>query len=170
MLSKIKFYVAHTCLISIISLSSFFLSANDEVEIIEVKGKRTIHSIEKDMIKAQFAFFDQMNAINDLSKFDMLCSVRKGVGSNIAKKVCEPRYFVDARSRLIQDRAYATLALDISKLPNDADVHMVVKRDKEDYVKHIQKLLMENPELLEQWVSLQAKVKKFNQRKESTDR
>jgi len=158
-------------LFSLLFLALENVSANENtdseenIEIISVKGQRTLPGVKKLIFKAQYSFYDLYNQMNDSSKFDVLCKVTKRRGSQIADRVCEPRYLKDTRARLIQERAASGLGIDFSKLPTEDEVHMAAKKDKEESIAHMSKIIKQSPELQEHWLALAALVKKYDARK-----
>jgi hypothetical protein len=142
---------------------------NDDMEVIEVKGQRSIFFLEKSIEKSRVAFYDLFNSVNENKKFDIICRFEKPLGSNIAERVCEPRYFKELRAQLIQERAVSGTKINMSLIPSDDDVLAASKKDREASLIHMQELLLSNPELQAAYLELHDMVERYNTRKESTN-
>lgn len=142
---------------------------NDDMEVIEVKGQRSIFFLEKSIEKSRVAFYDLFNSVNENKKFDIICRLEKPLGSNIAERVCEPRYFKELRAQLIQERAVSGTKINMSLIPSDDDVLAASKKDREASLIHMQELLLSNPELQAAYLELHDMVERYNTRKESTN-
>lgn len=149
--------------------SSFVAVATENIEVIEVKGKRTIPFLEKQIDKTRINFYELLNEVNGVSKFDIICRIEKKYASNIKHRACEPRYIKDTRARLIMERAATGMSIDLRRLPTERDVQMAAKQDKEDSLVHMQQLIINNPELREVYLELQDMVASYEQRKDSKD-
>jgi hypothetical protein len=144
-------------------------SQDDDVENITVYGQRSLPDIIKKIEKTRVRFYDELNALNDIPKFEMICSMVKPVGSNIAKRECEPRYMKEAKARVTQQNVAMRGNIDISNNPSNSQITMETKREQIAYQKHIQKLLIENPELQTTFIELQNLVAKYKKRVEQKD-
>ena len=67
-------------------------------ETIDVVGEKTSPQLKRAFDKQRFEFLELYNSINEVAKFDVICKYHKPIGSQIARKSCEPRYVKDFRS------------------------------------------------------------------------
>lgn len=141
----------------------------EDMEVIEVKGQRSIFFLKKSIEKSRAAFYEIFNSVNEDKKFDIICRLEKPLGSHIADRVCEPRYFKELRAQLIQERAVSGTKINMSLVPSDADVFLASKKDREASLVHMQELLLTNPELQAAYLELHNLVERYNTRKASTN-
>ena len=154
-------------LYSILIFSSVSVQANQsdtDIENITVYGQRSLADIERKIDKTRVRFYEELNALNNIPKFEMICEVIKPVGSMIAKRTCEPRYMKEAKARVTQQNVAMRGNIDLGNNPSDSQISMEAKRDQLAYQKHIQTLLLANPELQSTFIELQDLIGKYKKR------
>lgn len=57
-----------------------------QYEKFEILGQKTKPQLQREFNKAKFDFLDMYHEINEVAKFDVLCSYHRPIGSKIAKK------------------------------------------------------------------------------------
>ena len=92
--------------IAVLSLSMnsavFAQPDKQSVETIDVQGEKTTPQLKRAFKKQQMAFIELYNSVNTDAQFDVICKWRKFTGSQIARKLCEPRYMIDFRALTVQ--------------------------------------------------------------------
>lgn len=151
----------------------FFTTANtppadDRFEVFEVTGQRTMAQLKKRIDKAEVEFYDLLNHYNKKRKYDVVCRVKREIGTRIGRKVCEPRYVTQARTRLIMQNAVSGLTIDFRRMPDEGLVMMASKEDKANSIQHMQRLIKDTPELQEKFLELQALRYAYSERKAET--
>ena len=135
-----------------------------EVERIDVVGEKTMPQLKRDFDKQRFAFLEMYNTINEVAKFDMLCEYRKPIGSQIARKLCEPRFVKDFRAMLIKTSSTKP-GIDFNRLPDDGHVRFLTQDTREAAFEHVAALMATHPELLESFIKLDAIHQRIEERK-----
>jgi hypothetical protein len=135
------------------------------VETIEVTGQKTIAQLKKTFDKQRFEFLDLYNTINEVAKYDMLCSWRRPVHTRIAQKSCEPRYLKDFRAMAIR-MSQTGPGIDLNRLPSDDHIKFLTRLQREDAFEHVAALVATHPELYESFSKLDALHQHIEERKE----
>lgn len=58
----------------------------DSMRNLKYLDKKTKPQLQREFNKAKFDFLDMYHEINEVAKFDVLCSYHRPIGSKIAKK------------------------------------------------------------------------------------
>ncbi|MDO6627024.1 hypothetical protein [Alteromonas stellipolaris] len=130
-------------------------------EQFEVLGQKTKPQLQREFDKAKFDFLDMYHEINEVAKFDVLCSYHRPLGSKIAKKTCEPRYVRTARAMYIQ--ASMGTEIELSRLPSDDMIRFLTKQTREESYEHVAALVMTNPELNKSFAKLEFLHSRLNE-------
>lgn len=152
------------CAISMTSLGAIAQSQDEDIETVTVYGQRTLPYIQKQIQKTQMKFYDELNALNTISKFDLICERKSAKGSRIVKRSCEPRFLKDTRAQLVQDNLTRRGKRGLTNLPTKEELKMATKEDQIAYQKHIQSILLANEGVRETFVDLQNLVAKYQKR------
>lgn len=78
-------------------LPGLVLAQDDEGEVIVI-ADLTRAEVEDFIEEVQAQFYEIYNANNEDERFDIVCYDAVPTGSHIRQHVCEPKFFVDARS------------------------------------------------------------------------
>jgi len=66
--------------------------ALDTLDEIVVYGEPTLRLLRDEVFRAEEKFYELFNALNEGKQFDVECSYRRPVGSQIARRVCEANF------------------------------------------------------------------------------
>lgn len=137
---------------------------DSRVETIDVMGEKTTPQLKREFKAAKADFLLLYNRVNEQAQFDVICKWRKTIGSQIARKYCEPRYVKEARALWIQ-RVSPFPGIDFNRLPSDDTLRWLVKDQREAAYEHVAALVMTNPELLESFTRLDTIYERIEGRK-----
>lgn len=137
------------------SLPVFAQPDKQSVETIDVQGEKTTPQLKRAFRKQQMAFIELYNTVNTNAQFDVICKWRKFTGSQIARKLCEPRYMIDFRALTIQTWSTQP-GIDFNRLPNDDTLRFLTKDTREEAYKHVAALVATNEKLLDRFLKLDA--------------
>ena len=159
-----------TCFSAVAQIDKAELDSK-KFERIEVKGEKTKVQLQKAFEQQRFVFLEMFNEINDVAKFDMICTRRKTIGSNITRKYCEPRYVKTYRAMMMQDLASGSPgpnkpAFDLMRMKNDKDIYFLTKWTREESYDHVAALIATHPELFEAFKKLDAINRKLKESEE----
>ncbi|WP_231517542.1 hypothetical protein [Alteromonas stellipolaris] len=131
-------------------------------EQFEILGQKTKPQLQREFDKAKFDFLDMYHEINEVAKFDVLCSYHRPLGSKIAKKTCEPRYVKAARALYIKTMSTSP-GIDFNRLPSDEMIKFLTKQTREESYEHVAALVMTNPELNKSFAKLEFLHSRLNE-------
>ncbi|MFT5924880.1 MAG: hypothetical protein ACI9LE_001880 [Paraglaciecola sp.] len=140
------------------SVTSTTLS--DDIEIIDVVGERPLLYFKKEVGKAELDFYDTFNILAKEKKFIVRCRREKRLGSNISSKVCHPQFVLDRMAQETQD-ALQTGA----PFPSWDDIEFAVREEQAESIAYVEKLVKENPQLLNKLIALNDKQSKYEAKK-----
>lgn len=176
MIHALKKASSWLALVVLASLSSQAFAQLDKkgIERIEVLGQQTMPQLERAFEQQRFAFLELYNSINEVAKFDMICSTVKQTGSQIARKECEPRYLKSFRALMVQAAGNTStnnsrMSIDLGRLASNDDLAFLIKETREESHEHVAALIATHPELFESFVKLDAINQKIKQRKEDNN-
>ena len=176
MLHRIKVPSTWLALVVLASLSTQAIAQLDKkaIERIEVRGQQTTPQLERAFEQQRFAFLELYNSINEVAKFDMICSTVKPIGSQIARKQCEPRYLKSFRALMVQAAGNTStnntrMSIDLGRLASNDDLAFLTKETRDQSHEHVAALIATHPELFESFVKLDAINQKIKQRKEDNN-
>jgi len=81
----------------LVALSPMLSAQEDEGEVIVIADLNR-SEVQGFIEEVQAQFYEIFNANNDDDRFDIVCYEATPTGSHIKREVCEPKFFVDARS------------------------------------------------------------------------
>ena len=125
------------------------------VETIDVQGEKTTPQLKRAFKKQQMAFIELYNSVNTDTQFEVVCKWRKFTGSQIARKLCEPRYMIDFRALTMQTWSTQP-GIDFNRLPNDDTLRFLTKDTREEAYQHVAALVATNEKLLNSFLKLDA--------------
>lgn len=176
MIHALKKASSWLALVVLASLSSQAFAQLDKkgIERIEVLGQQTMPQLERAFEQQRFAFLELYNSINEVAKFDMICQTVKQIGSQIARKQCEPRYLKSFRALTVQAASNTStnsgrMSIDLGRLASNEDLAFLTKETREESHEHVAALIATHPELFESFVKLDAINQKIKQRKEDNN-
>lgn len=122
---------------------------DEDVEVIGIVGKKPLAYFRSQMEMAELGFYDLFNELAEEEKFKIKCRKEKKTGSNMTQRVCYPQYLLDRFAQETQDalnsgRPYPTLE----------DIESLVHKEREASNAYAEKLVTENPKLLEKLIAL----------------
>lgn len=79
--------------------------AQEPVEEVVVRGKRTLFSLRRELQAARENVWDVFNTINSDDDFDIACTSAPQTGSHVKKRACRPQYANNATRQAGQDLA-----------------------------------------------------------------
>jgi hypothetical protein len=132
----------------------------DDVERIGVTGKVDTLFFKRQAMMAELDFYELFNAVADEEKFKMKCRKESRTGSRIKTTRCYPQYLLARMSQETQDALSSG-----APYPTWEQVEFLVKRDKEEALLYAEKLVEENPELLNKLVAMHQKQQEYLARK-----
>lgn len=165
---KYGLHAIKTAALSLALAASFQVAAQtdkERVESIEVFGQKTTPQLKSAFDKQRFEFLELYNSINEVAKFDVICKYLKPIGSQIARKSCEPRYVKDFRVMQIQNSSTG-VGIDLNRLPSDDDIRFLTNDTREEAFEHVAALIATHPELFDSFSKLDALHQRIEQRKE----
>ena len=77
--------------------------AQEPVEEVVVRGRRTLFSLRRDMQSARENVWEVFSAINSDDDFDIACTSAPRTGSHVKSRACRPQYADKATRRAGQD-------------------------------------------------------------------
>ena len=154
---KKKVFVLFGIIALCLSVSSPVLAQPDKqsVETIDVQGEKTTPQLKRAFKKQQMAFIELYNSVNTDTQFEVVCKWRKFTGSQIARKLCEPRYMIDFRALTMQTWSTQP-GIDFNRLPNDDTLRFLTKDTREEAYQHVAALVATNKKLLDSFLKLDA--------------
>ena len=87
-----------TLLIMLTTLLPALAFAQDQEEVIVI-ADLSRREVTQFIEEVQAQFYEIYNANNEDDRFDIVCYDATPTGSHIRKEICEPKFFVDARSQ-----------------------------------------------------------------------
>ncbi|AXT38440.1 hypothetical protein D1814_07015 [Alteromonas sp. BL110] len=165
---KYGLHAIKTAALSLALAASFQVAAQNDkerVESIEVFGEKTTPQLKKAFDKQRFEFLELYNSINETAKFDVICKYEKPIGSQIARKSCEPRFVKDFRAMKIRTSSTG-VGIDLNRLPSDDDIRFLTKDTREEAFEHVAALVATHPDLFDSFSKLDALHQRIEQRKE----
>ncbi|TKB02094.1 hypothetical protein E5672_16475 [Alteromonas portus] len=149
--------------------ASFQVTAKNDkenVEQVEILGQKTTPQLKKAFDDQRFEFLELYNSINDVAKFDVVCRYQKPIGSNIARKSCEPRYVKDFRAMKVQSSSTSP-GIDFNRLPSDDHVRFLTSNTRPEAFEHVAALIATHPELFDSFEKLDALHQRIKQHEEN---
>lgn len=143
-----------------VELAETAAKEKEEVEVIGVVGERSLLYFSNEMQKAEIDFYDAFNALADEKKFVVQCRRTKRPGSNISDKVCHPQFVLDRMAQETQ-AALETGA----PYPKWEDIEFMVQEEQAESIAYVEKVVTENPQLMEKLLTLNAKQDMYEQQK-----
>lgn len=135
---------------------------DENLEVIGVVGERSLTYFRIEMEKAELNFYDVFNSLADDSKFRVQCRRQKRGGSNISTKVCHPQYVLDRMAQETQDALERG-----SPFPSFEDIEFSMAKEREESLAYVEKVVTENPQLLEKLMVLNERQAKYEAAKVS---
>lgn len=135
-------------------------SAQEDIERIGVTGSVPLLFYKDEMQSAELDFYEMYNALNDNKKYTIVCRKQTRLGSRIKTRVCHPQYVLDRMAQETQDVLSSGGAY-----PSLKQIEFAVKDEREESMKHVEKLVKSNPKLLEKLVQLNEKQALYAQKK-----
>ena len=166
---KYGLHAIKTAALSLALAASFQVTAQNDkerVETIEVFGQKTTPQLKKAFDNQRFEFLELYNGINETAKFDVICKYEKPIGSQIARKLCEPRYMIDFRALTVQTWSTQP-GIDFNRLPNDDTLRFLTKDTREEAYQHVAALVATNQKLLDSFMKLDALHERIKARSEA---
>lgn len=136
------------------------LEKDENVEVIGIVGERTTAYFRVQMEKAEIDFYDGFNLLADNDKFKVMCRREKRPGSNISGTACYPKYLLDKLAQANQDALERGLPQ-----PSLKDVQLKGKKDREESMAYVEKVVIENPQLLKKLIALNERQAKYEESK-----
>ena len=136
--------------------------SKSDVEVIGVVGERSLLFFLDQMEEAELDFYDAFNVLADNKKFAVQCRRQKRSGSNIKIKVCNPQFIIDRMAEETQD-ALSTGA----PIPSYKEIEFAVKKEREESLAYVEKIVAENPQLLEKLIVLNEKQAKYEEARQN---
>jgi hypothetical protein len=87
-------------------------SAQEPVEEVVVRGRRTLFSLRRELQSARENVWDVFSALNGDDDFDIACASAPRTGSHVKSRACRPQYADEATRRAGQDLARRMSACD----------------------------------------------------------
>ena len=135
-------------------------SAKEDIERIGVTGSVPLLFYKDEMQSAELDFYEMYNALNDNKKYTIVCRLQTRLGSRIKTRVCHPQYVLDRMAQETQDVLSSGGAY-----PSLKQIEFAVKDEREESMKHVEKLVKSNPKLLEKLIELNQKQALYTQKK-----
>jgi hypothetical protein len=141
-------------------------TSKQSYETIDVVGEKTSPQLRREFDKLRFEFLELYNSINDVAKFDVICKYHKPIGSQIARKNCEPRYVKEFRAMMTQTSSTGP-GIDFNRLPSDDHIRFLTNDKREEAFEHVAALIATHPELFDSFTKLDAIHQRIELRKEN---
>lgn len=136
--------------------------ADKDIEVIGVVGEKPLAFFRLEMERAELDFYEAFNALVDNDKYRVICRKEARLGSRIKDRVCYPQYVLDRMAEETQE----ALALG-NGFPSLKLIEIAVKDEREESLAYVEKVVMENPKLLEKLVNLNQKQNQYAMQKQS---
>lgn len=127
-------------------------SNKEDIERIGVTGSVPLLFYKDEMQSAELDFYEMYNALNDNKKYTIVCRKQTRLGSRIKTRVCHPQYVLDRMAQKTQDVLSSGGAY-----PSLKQIEFAVKDERDESMKHVEKLVKSNPKLLEKLIQLNEK-------------
>lgn len=167
-LKKVSVFLSAAFLCISMHTPVFAQPDKQSVETINVQGEKTTPQLKRAFKKQQMAFIELYNTINTNAQFDVICKWRKFTGSQIARKLCEPRYIIDFRALTVQTWSTQP-GIDFNRLPNDDTLRFLTQDTREEAYQHVAALVATNQQLLDSFLKLDALHERIKARSEADD-
>lgn len=136
--------------------------SKDNEEVIGIVGEKPLSYFRLQMERAELDFYDAFNAIADEEKFKVKCRRESLTGSNIKKTACYPQYVLDRFAQETQDALSSG-----APYPTLKDVEFMVTKEKEESQEYVEKIVMDNPDLLKKLIVLNEKQTQYESQRSS---
>lgn len=133
---------------------------DDNIEVIGVVGEYSLLYFRHEMQEAELDFYEAFNKIADVEKFKVQCTREVRLGSNIRDKVCLPKYVRNRMAQETQDGLNGG-----GYFPKYKEIEFAVRDQREESLAYVEKVVRENPELLEKLVVLNERKARFDEAK-----
>lgn len=152
---KVFYRVFGAVLSTAMCFQVFAQYSSSSIENVEVVGQRTIPQLERQFRTQKFEFLELYNSLNEVAKFDVLCKWRKTLGSQIARKECEPRYLKDYRAMALLHSSRGT-GVDFNQAMrlDDATITFLTEDTRQESYEHVAALVATHPELMNEFIKL----------------
>ena len=127
-------------------------ASSDVVDEIIVRGQKSLLRMRLEVYKAEDRFYELYNVLNDDDDFDILCRKEAPVGSHIMRRVCKANF-----ERLPDADDAAVLGMGLGAAPGE----IVKVKKRALLMEKMEKLVTDNPELLEALTDLDETRKTF---------
>jgi hypothetical protein len=137
-------------------------SAEQDMEVVTIKGQRSTEYFFREYERAKFAFYEAYNKVNTERQFSIDCRIVKPIGTRIAKRECLPRFFREEsayQAQLALLGASNQLATDMSQIA------FLTRGKQDEFYNHIENLSKDSPELLAHLQNISSKLEALLERK-----
>lgn len=133
----------------------------ETLETIQIDGVKPLRYYRKQLELAELNFYDLYNSLVDEEQFLMYCRKEKDVGSHIKRTRCYPQYFLQIYANESQDAFSSTSYYDLAQgivrnPPSYKMVEELAQRKQKEALEYVEKVVSENPVLLNQLVKMEA--------------
>lgn len=137
-------------------------SAEQDMEVVSVTGKRPLAFYAREYERAKFAMYEAYNDVNTEREFSIDCRIVKPIGTQIAKRECLPRFFRTESG----NQAQLFMLGASNQLGSDgAQIAFLTKQKQKEFYKHIENVSKDSPELLAHLHNISNKLEEFLIRK-----
>jgi len=149
-------------------------SSDENVEKVEIVGKKSSGLRRKELYKFEDEFFDSYNDLVGKNELKIDCGYHKRTWSNVKVRACIPRYVGIAVSNELTDSASAMRGgLQASSMLSGVPDVAMIKKNKakleKEASKRMAELINENPKLAEKYLAYLNAKEKFNSSLEETE-
>jgi hypothetical protein len=105
--------------------------------------------LRRQLARAETEFYALYNKLNTERRFDMLCHMDRATGTAFTRRVCEPRYYEEARMAAASEEMQAATHASSSAYRGNGSGDRAApnSQQEKDYFKNMRKLLENSPEL-----------------------
>lgn len=131
-----------------------------DIEVIGVVGERSLLYFKDQLLKAEMDFYDAYNALDIDEKFRVVCRRENRPGSRIKDDVCYPQYVLQRMAQETQEALLSGLPY-----PDLDDIEFAVREEREESMAYVEKVVTENPHLIEKLIVMNQKKQKYEEMK-----
>jgi hypothetical protein len=150
-------------------------STENEIESIEVIGKKPLFLLKKDFIKAEDNFYDAYNALVKDREMQMDCKMQSIHDfTRVKKRICVPNFFETIKSDEMDkavDRVGGRTSISniMNAVPDNASARRRVGERNKDMANLMSELIKKNKSLAEKYLAYLSAKNKYETAKKTED-
>ncbi|MEL7538042.1 MAG: hypothetical protein AAFM91_13410 [Pseudomonadota bacterium] len=141
-------------------------SDDESIDEITVTGQGSVTSFRNQMFRAEDAFFDLFNQLTTEEDFEIVCERRRRHSfTRTTERYCESRFESRIAFELTQRNINLGSVESAIPVPLQGEYERQVKKRRDDQLKEMERVLLENPELQQKLIELNEAKAKYEEAK-----